>query len=103
MFTSATLPRETLAAIELIFGFDESHYVVFRQSTDRPNISLIVRKMLCALNLFADLAFVLGELDTPINSTEMVWFSSWVYEDMVTYGFTEAYGKCIVDIDEIFR
>jgi superfamily II DNA/RNA helicase len=59
MFTSATLPRETLNAIKLIFGFDESHYIVFRQSTDRPNISLIVRKILCALNSFADLAFVL--------------------------------------------
>ena len=59
MFTSATLPHETLVAIKLVFGFDDSDYIVFRQSTDRPNINLIVRKMMSTLNSFADLDFIL--------------------------------------------
>ena len=61
MITSATLPELVLRDVKETLGLRDESTEIFRCSSDRPNVHLLVRPIVNALASFVDLAFVLKD------------------------------------------
>ncbi|KIM36265.1 hypothetical protein M413DRAFT_427700 [Hebeloma cylindrosporum] len=59
LITSATLPELVLHDVLKILGLPLKDMEIFRRSSDRPNIHLVVRPIQSAISSFADLSFLL--------------------------------------------
>lgn len=59
MIASATLTPDTLSNAIHLLNMHPDKMITIRQSSDRPNIKIGVRKIKYALNSFADLAFLI--------------------------------------------
>lgn len=56
--SSATIPPKMITQLKEMFHLNEQNTIVFHRSNDRPNVTLVVRRMKHPANSFEDLAFL---------------------------------------------
>ena len=59
LVVSATITKSTMDDITRLLHMQKDRTVVYRQSSDRPNVKIGVRKIKYALGTFADLTFLI--------------------------------------------